>query len=118
MLDQEPRSTARVLNFFAYQEREPSVPFVHLSTDYVYDGSGERPWQEDDVTGPLSVYGASKLAGEDAIRAAHAPHLIIGTSWVYAAQGTNSCLRLRVSRASGLSCALSPTRLVPLPRPG
>ncbi len=65
------------------------VPLIHLSTDYVYDGSGEHPWREDDVTGPLSVYGASKLAGEDAIRAAKGPHLIMRTSWVYAAKGTN-----------------------------
>jgi dTDP-4-dehydrorhamnose reductase len=66
-----------------------NVPLIHLSTDYVYDGSGEHPWREDDLTGPLSVYGASKLAGEDAIRAARGPHLIIRTSWVYAAKGTN-----------------------------
>ena len=65
------------------------VPLIHLSTDYVYDGAGERPWREDDATGPLSVYGASKLAGEDAVRAAGPPHLVIRTSWVYAAQGAN-----------------------------
>jgi dTDP-4-dehydrorhamnose reductase len=65
------------------------VPLIHLSTDYVYNGSGERAWREDDITGPLGVYGASKLAGEDAIRAAKGPHLIVRTSWVYAAKGTN-----------------------------
>jgi dTDP-4-dehydrorhamnose reductase len=65
------------------------VPLIHFSTDYVFDGGGARPWREDDATGPLSAYGASKLAGEDAIRAAGGPHLVIRTSWVYAATGTN-----------------------------
>jgi dTDP-4-dehydrorhamnose reductase len=65
------------------------VPLIHFSTDYVFDGSGERPWREDDQTGPLSVYGASKLAGEQAIRSAGGPHLVIRTSWVYATHGSN-----------------------------
>ena len=65
------------------------VPFVHFSTDYVFDGSGERPWREQDAARPLSVYGASKFAGEELIRAANGPHLIVRTSWVYAAQGKN-----------------------------
>lgn len=65
------------------------VPLIHFSTDYVFDGAGRRPWREDDATGPLSVYGASKLAGEDAIRSAGGPHLVIRTSWVYAATGAN-----------------------------
>ena len=65
------------------------APFVHLSTDYVFDGSGEMPWREDDVAAPLSVYGASKFAGEQRIRAAAGHHLIVRTSWIYAAHGAN-----------------------------
>jgi len=65
------------------------VPLVHFSTDYVFDGQGETPWREDSPTGPLSAYGASKLAGEQAIRAADGTYLIVRTSWVYAAQGSN-----------------------------
>jgi dTDP-4-dehydrorhamnose reductase len=65
------------------------VPMVHFSTDYVFDGSGDRPWREDDPTNALSVYGASKLAGETAIREAGGSHLIIRTSWVFASRGQN-----------------------------
>jgi dTDP-4-dehydrorhamnose reductase len=65
------------------------VPLIHFSTDYVFDGSGDKPWREDSPTGPLSVYGASKLAGDLAIRAVGGPHLIARTSWVYAASGVN-----------------------------
>ena len=72
---------------------------VHYSTDYVFDGGGlsgnTRPWQEDDPTGPLNVYGASKLAGEQAIRAACQRHLIFRTSWVYGARGANFLLTMR-----------------------
>lgn len=62
---------------------------VHYSTDYVFDGSASRPYREDDATAPLGVYGASKLAGEDAIRASGAHHAILRTAWVYAAHGKN-----------------------------
>jgi dTDP-4-dehydrorhamnose reductase len=65
------------------------VPLVHFSTDYVFDGSGDKPWREDSVPAPLSVYGASKLAGDNAIQAANGPHLIVRTSWVYADKGAN-----------------------------
>ncbi len=62
---------------------------VHFSTDYVFDGSGSRPWREDDPTGPLSVYGQTKLDGERLIQPACPNHLIFRTSWVYAARGGN-----------------------------
>ncbi len=62
---------------------------VHYSTDYVFDGTGTRPYRMDDATAPLGVYGESKLAGEQAIRASGARHLIFRTAWVYAAHGKN-----------------------------
>lgn len=65
------------------------VPMVHYSTDYVFDGQGSRPYRESDATAPLGVYGASKLAGEEAIRAAGGRHLIFRTAWVYASHSAN-----------------------------
>jgi dTDP-4-dehydrorhamnose reductase len=62
---------------------------AHYSTDYVFDGSSARPYREDDVTAPLGVYGRSKLAGEEALRASGCQHLILRTAWVYAARGHN-----------------------------
>jgi dTDP-4-dehydrorhamnose reductase len=65
------------------------VPLIHFSTDHVFDGSGERAWREEDTPHPLSVYGATKLAGEKEIRGAGGTFLILRTSWVYAAEGKN-----------------------------
>lgn len=68
---------------------ERNVPFVHYSTDYVFDGVGDRKWTETSRTGPLGAYGRTKLAGEYAVRDAGGRHLIFRTSWVYDSQGRN-----------------------------
>ncbi|MDF0599637.1 dTDP-4-dehydrorhamnose reductase [Psychromarinibacter sp. C21-152] len=77
------------------------VPFVHLSTDYVFGGAGGRPIAPDAPTGPLSAYGRSKLAGERGVRAAGGVHAILRTSWVFSAHGRNfvtTVLRLSEAR--------------------
>ena len=83
----------------AAEAKKLGALLVHYSTDYVFDGAKTSAYSEDDPTNPLSVYGRSKLAGEQAIQAENPAHLILRTSWVYSARGRNFLLTmLRLAR--------------------
>lgn len=86
---QAKRLNAELPAQLAEYAAKQGIPLVHYSTDYVYPGNGETPWQEDSPTGPLSVYGQTKLEGDNAIAESGANYLIFRTSWVYAARGHN-----------------------------
>ncbi len=99
-------TTARAVNaeapaIFAEEAKSIGAAIVHFSTDYVFDGSKGRPYTEEDTPNPKTVYGRTKLAGEQAIRDWAVPHLIFRTAWVYAREGHNfvlTILRLATER--------------------
>ena len=85
----------------AIETERRGIPLVHISTDYVFDGSKGSPYVEQDAPAPLNVYGRSKLAGEDAVRAANPRHMILRTAWAYSPHRTNfvkTILRLAAER--------------------
>ncbi len=85
---------AEAVKTIGEEARAIGAGVIHFSTDYVFDGSASAPYRETDATGPTSVYGASKLAGEAALAASGAGHLIFRTSWVYGARGKNFLLTI------------------------
>ncbi len=111
---EEEETLARVINgdapaAMAQAAAVRGIPFLHVSTDYVFDGSGTRPWRPDDPVGPLGAYGRSKLLGEEGVRAAGGAYAILRPSWVFSAHGNNfvkTMLRLGAER-DALSSALS-----------
>jgi dTDP-4-dehydrorhamnose reductase len=80
---------ARAPQVMAEQAKVLGAPIIHYSTDYVFDGAKNAPYTEDDLPGPLNAYGASKLAGEDAVKSAAGPFLIFRTAWLYSMRGSN-----------------------------
>jgi dTDP-4-dehydrorhamnose reductase len=95
------RINAEAVGVLADEARRAGAALVHFSTDYVFDGAGAAPWREDAQTAPLGAYGRSKLAGEGAVLRSGAAALVLRTSWVYDAQGTNfldTMLRLGAER--------------------
>src|SRR5271170_7033543 len=103
---EKDEAAARAINsdapaVIAEEAKKIGAALVHYSTDYVFDGTKRTPYSEDDPTNPISAYGRTKLAGEEAIRAAGIPHLIFRTAWVYATSGKNfllTILRLAAER--------------------
>lgn len=99
--DAARRANGDALAVIGEAARARGARVLHFSTDYVFSGEGARPWREDDPTGPLGVYGLSKLDGERALASSGAAHLVFRIAWIYAARGQNflrTMLRLAAER--------------------
>jgi dTDP-4-dehydrorhamnose reductase len=94
---------ASAAGLLARKARERGAKFAHLSTDYVFDGDSDRPYRTDDVPRPLSVYGASKLAGERAVLEAHPSALVVRSSWIFSATGRNFVTTMSSRADQGLT---------------
>ena len=101
--EQEPEAAHRVNQAgprtLALATARRAIPLLHISTDYVFDGEKGTPYLESDATHPLSVYGASKLAGEEEVRRANPRHFIVRTAWLYGPEGKNFALSIRAAAA-------------------
>jgi dTDP-4-dehydrorhamnose reductase len=103
---EEDEDAARVINgdapsVMAQAAAARGIPFVHISTDYVFEGNNSKPWKTDDPVNPQNAYGRTKLLGENGVRDAGGPHAILRTSWVVSAHGNNfvkTMLRLGADR--------------------
>ena len=91
--ENEPKLAFRINTeapeLLAQQAEQIGAWLIHYSTDYVFNGSGNYPWQESDLTSPINIYGLSKLRGEEQIQKSNCKYIILRTSWVYAARGKN-----------------------------
>jgi dTDP-4-dehydrorhamnose reductase len=88
------RINAEAVEVMAEEAKKINGKIIHYSTDYVFDGTKDSPYVEEDIPNPINVYGKSKLAGEKALRESGVPHLIFRTSWVYGARGKNFMLTM------------------------
>ena len=94
-VERAARINSAAVEVLAEEAHKCGALLVHFSTDYVFDGAKADPYREDDAPNPLNIYGRTKLAGEEVLRARKDPHLIFRTSWVYGARGRNFLLTMR-----------------------